>query len=119
MGGSGLLKHTTVLCLVLATGLALVLFFVKYEVQSLERELGEIHRAVAEDRAAVRVLRAEWSHLTDPARLRQLAQRHLDLAPLEPVQLGTDADIADLPPRPQKPGADPIPPTLNPQEVQR
>jgi len=119
MGGSSLLKHTTLLCLVLAVGLALVLFFVKYEVQSLKRELSDLNRTLAEDRRAVRVLRAEWSHLTDPDRLRGLAQRHLDMVPVDPSQLGTAADIDILPLRPQKPGAEQTPPIPNSDEVQR
>jgi len=119
MGGASLLKHTTVLCLVLAVGLALVLFFVKYEVQSLERELAELNRTLAEDRQAVHVLRAEWSHLTDPDRLRRLTQRHLEIRPVEPGQLGTAADIDILPPRPQKLDADQTPPIPNPNEVKR
>jgi len=117
VGSASLLKHTTVLCLVLAVGLALVLFFVKYEVQSLERELSEINRVLAEDRKAVHVLKAEWSHLTDPDRLRRLAQRHLEIVPVEPSQLGTLTDIDSLPPRPQKPGAEPSPAIPSPNEV--
>lgn len=92
---SGLVKHTTVLFLVLAVGLALVLFSVKYEVRALERELAELNRVMAADRQAIRVLEAEWSHLNEPGRLRGLSERHLGLAPVAPAQVTT---LGALPP---------------------
>ncbi len=91
----GLIRQTTVLFLVLAVGLVLVLFAVKYQVQDLEAELSRLDADIVSERRSVHVLRAEWGHLTDPGRLQGLADRHLDLVPLQPHQL---ASFAALPP---------------------
>lgn len=92
-----LIRHTTVISLLLAGGLAGVLFSLKYEVQALEAELQDLNRSIAADRDAIHVLRAEWSHLNDPTRLKSLAERHLDLVPVQASQFGS---VATLPMRP-------------------
>lgn len=83
--------------LVLASALSLALFALKYQVQDLEDELVKLNRTIFADQEAIHVLKAEWSHLNDPRRLRSLARRHLGMKPVTPDQLAT---IADLPPRP-------------------
>jgi len=44
--------------------------------------------------AAIRVLRAEWAYLTEPARLQELSARFLDLAPVPARQM---ASLSELP----------------------
>ncbi len=83
--------------LLLAGVLSLALFALKYQVQDLEDELVKLNRTIFADQEAIHVLKAEWSHLNDPRRLRSLARRHLGMKPVTPDQLAT---IADLPPRP-------------------
>ena len=82
--------------LVLAGALSLALFSLKYQVQDLEDELVYLNRTILADQEAIHVLKAEWSHLNDPRRLRSLARRHLGMKPVMPAQLAT---IADLPTR--------------------
>ncbi|TVR98751.1 MAG: hypothetical protein EA406_05685 [Rhodospirillales bacterium] len=96
---TALVKHTTVVFVILAIGLAMVLFSIKYQVQDLEGQLSRVHRQIEVERRAHHVLQAEWSYLTDPERLRRLAERHLDLAPLGPRQVGSFAAL----PRPFAP----------------
>ena len=80
-------------------------FQLKYRVQAQEQELTKLDRQIQHDRDAIQVLHAEWAHLNDPARLSDLARRHLDLAPVAGVQIVTfDA----LPMRP--PGTTPLDP---------
>ncbi len=88
-------KQTTVLFLVLAGGLALVLFAVKYKVQDLEKELSALNREVAYEHRAVHVLKAEFSHLVEAGRLRRLATEHLHMEPIQPDQLATFASLRD------------------------
>jgi hypothetical protein len=104
-GWTSLMRHTTLLFLVLAVGLALVLFSVKYQVQDLEDELTEINERLASERTAIHVLRAEWSYLTQPDRLRRLSERYLHLTPLAPSQLGSFASL----PIPAHAPASPVP----------
>lgn len=53
----------------------------KYKVQALEDELTAARQQVSRDRAAIRVLEAEWTYLNDPERLRRLAAEHLGFGP--------------------------------------
>ncbi len=62
---------------------------VKYQVAQVDDELGRVNRSIDTDRDQLRVLSAEWSYLTQPARLDQLRQRHLTLVPVTRAQLGS------------------------------
>ncbi len=86
------MQHSTRLSLLIlstlvASGLIMTLFTVKYQVQDLEDELVRLNKMVVADRQAIHVLEAEWSHLNDPVRLRKLAERHLGLVEIKPEQL--------------------------------
>ena len=61
----------------------------KYQVARVDDELGRVNRSIDSDRDQLRVLSAEWSYLTQPARLDQLRQRHLTLVPVTRAQLGS------------------------------
>src|SRR5690242_16773208 len=64
-------------------------FEMKYQVAQVDDELGRVNRLIDADRDQLRVLSAEWSYLTQPARLDQLRKRHLALAPVTRAQLGS------------------------------
>ena len=98
-----MIRRSTLLTTILAASTGLALFVVKYQVQDLEDTLTQINREIASNRQAVHVLKAEWSHLNEPNRLRFLAARHLDLGPLENGQFTTPADLLEqLPAREDK-----------------
>lgn len=82
-------RPAMILITLLAASLSLTLFVVKYQVQDLESELVGYNRTITEDRQAIHVLKAEWSHLNQPSRLRKLAERYLGMAVVEPGQIGT------------------------------
>ncbi|MEQ8194318.1 MAG: cell division protein FtsL [Rhodospirillales bacterium] len=82
-----MIRHTTVLFILLAGALSLILFTVKYQVQDLEHELKSLVQDIDANKRAIHVLNAEWSHLNNPARLRRLAERHLNMQPVAPDQL--------------------------------
>ncbi len=84
-----MIRLAMILITLLAASLSLTLFVVKYQVQDLEGELVQYNRAITEDRQAIHVLKAEWNHLNQPSRLRQLAERYLGMAVIEPGQMGT------------------------------
>ncbi len=68
-----------VLFLLTAVSAALFLFHIKQEVRELEEELGIVHSDILRHQEAIRVLRTEWSYLNRPARIAELAERHLDM----------------------------------------
>lgn len=74
--------------------LSVGLVAVKSRVQDMETQLATLQSEIKEDRTAIRVLKAEWSHLNDPARLKRLAATYLHLAP---VTTGQVASISALP----------------------
>lgn len=89
------MKHTTLITMIFAGALIMSVFMLKYEVQGLEQELLQVERMIDSDREAIHVLRAEWSYLNDPQRLRTLADELLDLVPVQSVQVITAEQIDD------------------------
>ena len=63
------------------------MFVMKNQVQALESELNRINRSIQEDVKSIHVLKAEWSHLNSPSRLRTLASKHISLNPVKPEQI--------------------------------
>lgn len=59
----------------------------KNKVQELENELNSINRNIQDDIKTIHVLKAEWSHLNNPSRLRQLAAKHISLNPVRAEQI--------------------------------
>jgi cell division protein FtsL len=95
-----------VLLLAIALIAAIGVFVLKHEVQKLEGELSQLHHQIVTDQEALHVLKAEWSHLNQPERLKELAQRHLGLEALEPGQI---VSFEDLPYRTVDPAAGILP----------
>lgn len=91
------MRHTTLFTLLVAAFMSIALFYLKYEVSSLESELSFLNRAITDDREAIHVLKAEWSHLNDSYRLRDLAARHLKMAPTLPEQIVTADGLPEAP----------------------
>lgn len=59
------------------------LYLVKYSVQNIQRDVAEVKTELAAERESLHLLNAEWAYLNRPERLQQLAERHLDLVPLD------------------------------------
>jgi hypothetical protein len=97
-----MMRLSTIAWMLLITATGYAMFQVKYEVARREEELARLNRQIAQSLEATRVLKAEWSFLNQPARLDQLARRHLGLVPIGTAQLG---QIDHLPRRPPTPPA--------------
>ena len=59
----------------------------KNKVQELEKELMSINQNIQTDIKTIHVLKAEWSHLNNPSRLRALASKHISLNQLKAEQI--------------------------------
>lgn len=64
-----------------------VMFSLKNQVQAMEGELNRINASIQEDVRSIHVLKAEWSHLNSPQRLRTLASKHISLNPARAEQI--------------------------------
>ena len=53
----------------------------------MENELDAINARITQDQKALHVLKAEWTYLNDPARIRSLSTRHADMKPLRGEQI--------------------------------
>ena len=92
-----MIGRTTLFWLGSAALVGFGLFSVKYQVMTLEERLARLNAATLREQNQIHVLEAEWSYLNRPARLEELAERHLALLPIAPHQFGT---VAALPKRP-------------------
>ena len=89
------MRQTTILTLLLAAVMSVALFYLKYEVTDLEQELDVLNRAIVTDQEGIHVLKAEWSHLNDVARIKDLASRYLEMKPTEPTQIKSIEDLGE------------------------
>jgi len=62
---------------------AMMIYFLKHEVQKKEREYASFERKIKEEKQAIHLLSAELSHLSAPARVQQLADKNLQLRPVK------------------------------------
>jgi hypothetical protein len=87
--------------LVLGGALATFGFYVSDDVANLEKELQAVERAILEEQRAIHVMTAEWSYLNRPARIADLAERHLNLTPIGARRM---VGLEDLPARQREAG---------------
>ena len=93
------------LAIAIITGVGL--FLVKYQVRQLEEKLLTLNQRVLRNQDATHILRAEWAHLNDIARIEALNARFLKLQPMTTAQIGS---IDALPIRRQPAPQPPAPP---------
>lgn len=92
-------------CILVVMGLAFWAYRENYRTQAAISEMAQIQREIALLRDDLGVLRAEWSYLNRPARLRELVDMNferLQLVPLAPGQT-VDLDNIDYPAPPPPP----------------
>jgi len=87
----------TLLLLAVMAAAAIGLYQVKHEAKQLAEANSRLAAQIERTRADIGVLQAEWGHLNDPARIQDLAQRHLGLGRLDLNQI---ARVNDIPMRP-------------------
>lgn len=80
-------------------GSAAYAYTVKYETLFYAEELVKLKAKLARERDGIQVAKAEWALLTRPDRLQRMAEKHLDLQPININQL---AQLSDLPKRPDR-----------------
>lgn len=79
----------TIMSALAASVVGIGLFFVKHEVKEQESRLSELNQEIQTNQEAIHVLRAEWSFLNDPSRLKQLSEKYLEMKVMGPAQVTT------------------------------
>jgi len=95
-GWASLSRQAAALCLLVATGLAVMLMTINYQIRDLEHEIAELEKRIAADQQETRVLKAEFNFLTEPERLRRVSENVLGLVPLKPQQVHTFTTFESL-----------------------
>jgi cell division protein FtsL len=87
-----LLNLAAICCLI---GSALYAYHIKYDTLYDTEEAAKLQRQVEAEKVAISTLKGEWQAVTAPARVQVLADKYLDLVPLNVRQTAVSA--ADLP----------------------
>jgi cell division protein FtsL len=74
------------------------LYRVTHAAQEREADLRQIETQISEEERAIGVLKAEWTHLSQPSKMQAMATRYLNLEPMKATQI---AYVNDLPMRPE------------------
>ena len=70
-------RLTTLIWILVVVVAAFLLYMVKYQVQALHTQVAGMERELQEEKAAMRVVAAEWGYLNRPERLKTLSSRYL------------------------------------------
>ena len=85
---------------------AAYVYKIKYESTQRVEQVAKLRAEIRREHDAIATLRAEWSRLDSPARIQELAKRHLALQPVEQRQFDR---LDQLPERP----SDLVPPGVS------
>ncbi len=75
------------LCVLVAVLSGVLAFVLKYQVIAKEEALDALHRQILVDKKAIHMLKAEWTHLNDPSRLRELVATQTTFEPIVASQI--------------------------------
>ena len=88
---------------------AAYVYKIKFESTRQAERIAKVRMEIRQEQDAIAALRAEWSKLDTPARIQELANRHLSLKPIDPRQFDTLRNLPDREPDLVPPNsADPI-----------
>lgn len=94
-----LTRTINVLAVLLLIGAAVSVYKIKYEATWQAVEVERLSRQIEREKVAINILKAEWAHLIRPDRIQNLAEKHLDLKPVDPRQRIALIDLPVRPPR--------------------
>jgi cell division protein FtsL len=78
---------------------AAYVYKIKFESTRQAERLAKFRMEIRQEQDAIAALRAEWSKLDTPARLQELAKRHLlTLKAIDPRQIDTLRNLPERPP---------------------
>ena len=86
-------RAINMIALAAAIVLAIGLYRAKTEAQAARFHVEELQAQIAEERRATAVLRAEIAYLERPERLRELAERFLEM---DAMQAGQERDLEEI-----------------------
>jgi len=77
---------------------AAYVYKIKFESTRQAERVAKLRMEIRREHDLIASLRAEWSQLDNPARIQELAKRHLALKPIEPRQFDRLDKLPERPP---------------------
>lgn len=81
-----MMRVLNIIAVILIVAAGVSLYQLKYNTQRLQQDVTELRRQIASDNEAIKVLRAEWTYLSQPGRIEALGSRYLALKPVSAGQ---------------------------------
>lgn len=94
-----MLRFLNIVAILALVGSAVYAYSIKYQTSYRAEQIAKTKIEIKAERDAIAVLRAEWSFMTRPERIQQLADRYLDLQPTTVGQIVTAQSLPDQPAR--------------------
>lgn len=94
-----LTRLINVLAVLLLIGAAATVYKIKYQATWQAVEVERLNRQIEREKVSINILKAEWAHLIRPDRIQNLAEKNLDLKPVDPRQRMASIDLPVRPPR--------------------
>lgn len=91
-----MIRILNIVSFMMSVVLAVLLYSVKYDSQVEIKRIKTLKVEIRQEVEAISILRAEWSYLNQPDRLKRLAERYTKLKPLSASQIVT---VNNLPER--------------------
>jgi hypothetical protein len=79
---------------------AVDVYKIKFESTVQAERVAKLRVEIRREHDAIAALRAEWAQLDNPARIQALAQHHLPLKPMDPLQVEPFDHLPERPPPP-------------------
>jgi len=95
-------RISTFIWLMLATVSGALLFSFGQKTEDARHDIARLEKQIRQEKQNIDILEAEWSYLNRPSRLRELAEKHLELSPPSEFPVIQDENVALLtePPEP-------------------
>lgn len=100
-------RKTDLVLIVVMMSAAAVTYHIKDRAEATENEIGRLRTQIRLEKDQMDVLKADWSLMTQPARLQRVVAAYQDELSLVPVEAEQIVKIDDLPMPPPKLDPDP------------
>lgn len=92
-------RTTDIVLVTVMVSAAAFTYKIKHDTDKMRSEISRLERQISLEKDSMNLLRADWSLLTQPARLQRLVKIYGDELNLQPVTAEQIADFSDLPAR--------------------
>lgn len=99
-------RTTDMVLIAVMVGAAAVTYKFKHDAQDRLAEIRKVQAQIRYEEDTIELLKADWSLLTQPARLQKLTEIYGSELSLQPLEARQMVGLADIPLKPPKPAPD-------------